>query len=874
MRRKRTALLACLCLALVPRLAVAQPTRVASHAGINEYRLANGLRVVIVPDDGSQSLSVAVVYLTGARDEGAGQFGITHLMEHVMFTGTTTHPGLLAEFGRRGASSNATTDHDRTLFYETLPWSEENLAWALSMEADRMANIQITAATVEKERAAVKQEMASVGGDPRRILFETVHATAYGWHGYGRSPVGTQSDVAAITPASLQQFYRRHYRPSNAVLLLGGPFDQAKALALVQAEFGGLPAGSSDAVGMVTVEPPQPGERRLVVRGAGASPLANIAFHVPPTSHPGRPAIHVLAEILAGPRGLVGGSYELLRTRDAGLLMFTRSLGTDDPLKAVDDLEQKIEQAIAKPPSAAVVDEARQRVLAALAAADRSTTRLVHELAEWIAAGDWRLRYLYRDRLQKVDAQTVAGALAYLRRENRTTGILLPQTTDRAAIAIPPSPNLGEALKTYSETTATTVPAGEDAVTTGALQNGLRYALRVRPRPDGSATAHLFLHFGSAPTLRGLRAVGDVTGRALMNGVRSGATADRLAPLGVKVTGSGSAYALFIAFDGAGARLPEAVKIVTDALRRPTLDAAAVDRARQDLLTAAADRGADMSQETVRVLAQSLAGWPQDHVLYVGTKDETTAALRAVQTEDVAAFHKRFYGASAGEFVVAGTLDAPVFIKTLEQTLGTWQNETPFERVAPPSTFGAPGVTQLPPLGGTGAFVLAGIGIPIHDDHADYPALLVANQLLGGGFYGALLPTRIRGEAGAAYRVASIVHANAWGDETRRFEITVMCAAKDVPVVTDLIREVLFEAPQASDDAIVAAREGLVQSQRLAATRETRWIGDTAHQLHRGRSASDPLALEEKLKRVSPDDVRRVLKQYLNPEKLLFVVTG
>ena len=118
----------------------AAATKVATVEGITEYRLDNGFRFLLFPDRGQQQITVNITYLVGSRHEGYGGTGMAHLLEHLVYKGTSNHPDLYRELNERGASFNANTSFDRTYYFETLPASEDNLAWALDVEADRMVN--------------------------------------------------------------------------------------------------------------------------------------------------------------------------------------------------------------------------------------------------------------------------------------------------------------------------------------------------------------------------------------------------------------------------------------------------------------------------------------------------------------------------------------------------------------------------------------------------------------------------------------------------------------------------------------------------------------------------------------------------------------
>ncbi|MFP3949390.1 MAG: M16 family metallopeptidase, partial [Longimicrobiales bacterium] len=256
---------------------------VASVEGITEYRLENGLRVLLFPDPSQPTITVNVTYMVGSRHEGYGETGMAHLLEHLLFQGTPDHPDIDQELADRGARANGTTWFDRTNYYETFPASPENLEWALDLEADRMVNSFVSAEDLESEMTVVRNEMESGENSPSRILRERVLSTAYLWHNYGQSTIGARSDVENVPIERLQNFYRRYYQPDNAVLIVAGRFEPEPTLQLVRDRFGEIPrperTGQMRIWPTYTTEPTQDGEREVTLRRAGDEQILLAHYH-------------------------------------------------------------------------------------------------------------------------------------------------------------------------------------------------------------------------------------------------------------------------------------------------------------------------------------------------------------------------------------------------------------------------------------------------------------------------------------------------------------------------------------------------------------------------------------------------------------------
>src|SRR5271154_1708456 len=246
-------------------------TKQASLGGITEYDYPNGLRVLLFPDPSSPKLTVNMTYLVGSRFEGYGETGMAHLLEHMKFILTTSGRSIKKELTDHGAQWNGTTDYDRTNYFETVTASDENLKWALGLEADRMVNMRMEKALLDTEMTVVRNEFESGENSAQNILEERVVATAYLWHNYGKSVIGSRADIERVPIDRLAAFYRKYYQPDNAVLVIAGQFDATKALDMVADTIGTIPRPTRQLEEPYTVEPVQDGERSVELRRVGSN---------------------------------------------------------------------------------------------------------------------------------------------------------------------------------------------------------------------------------------------------------------------------------------------------------------------------------------------------------------------------------------------------------------------------------------------------------------------------------------------------------------------------------------------------------------------------------------------------------------------------
>src|SRR5215470_5839567 len=200
--------------------------RATSVEGVTEYRLSNGLKILLIPDRSIDTMTVNVTYLVGSRQEGYGETGMAHLLEHLMFRGTKRFPTIKSAYQQRGVRYNGSTSFDRTNYYGTFPASEKTLDYVLGAEADRMVNASIARKDLDAEMTVVRNEFESGENSAFSVLRERMAAAAYLWHGYGRAIIGARSDIENVPIERLRAFYRNYYQPDSAVVLISGKIDE------------------------------------------------------------------------------------------------------------------------------------------------------------------------------------------------------------------------------------------------------------------------------------------------------------------------------------------------------------------------------------------------------------------------------------------------------------------------------------------------------------------------------------------------------------------------------------------------------------------------------------------------------------------------
>jgi zinc protease len=868
---------------------------VTAVEGVTEYRLANGLRALLFPDPSTATVTVSVTYLVGSRHESYGETGIAHLLEHLLFRGTARHPDPGEALEARGAVYNAETGADATVYHEALA-STADLPWVLDLEADRMTNLSPSQAALDLERSIVRNEMDESENAAERVLEQRVRATAYLWDGYGRATIGAPSDVDAISLARVRAFYRRWYRPDNAVLLVAGDFDEQAALHAIRATFGRVPRPARPLPATHTREPVQDGERSVVLRRDGGGPYVAVAWHVPGAAHPDTAPLDVLATILGDEpsgriyrtlvtaRTIVSGGAAVGMGRERGLFM-ARATVRSAPLlpPARDRLTTLVERAGDRRPSHAELERARQRLLAGYETTLNDTGSLAAALARWTAHGDWRLLFLHRDRIGEVTADDVQRvARTYLVPANRTAGTLIPGPA--ALAAIPESTDLaalagygGQPAATPGEAIDTEPLALEARVDREEVGRGIRLAaLRKKTRGD-VVFLRMSLDLGDEERLRGRAEAGALCGGLLMRGTvrhTRKEIEDRLDALGASLVVDGGAEEAGISLDVPRAHLAEALRLVAEVVREPVFPPDQVELYRQEWLDAVESSRFDPRMLADHELARHLQSWPADHPRYEPTPEESVARIQALTADDARRFHEEFYGASSAQVALVGDVPPAEIEALVRELFGDWTSRDAYRRIAPPFSPAPAGRAVVEtPVQGTAVFQAA-TPIEVTDTAADYPPLLLGT-LLTGGLESSRLWQRVREREGLSYGVESALLVDAVSPRGL-FTVTATSspgrAGRVEAVVVEELGRILRDGFDAAE--LERARETWRVQRRLAWAQDDLLADALLRQAAEARTFRHEAELERRVAAVTPESLRAAMRRHISLDALTVVIAG
>jgi zinc protease len=871
------------------------PQKVTSVEGITEYRLPNGLKVLLFPDPSKPTVTVNITYLVGSRHENYGESGMAHLLEHLVFKGTPKNPDIDKNFNKRGMRFNGTTWLDRTNYFQLFQANDENLEWALQMEADRMVNSFIAKKDLDSEMTVVRNEYENGENQPFQVMFKRMQSIAYDWHNYGNSTIGNRSDIENVKIENLQAFYRMYYQPDNAVLLVAGRFDEAKVLNWVGKYFGAIPKPTRTLPKLWTVEPTQDGERQFTVRRKGDVQIVALGYKVPSALHPDSDALGFYNFALTdSPTGRLhkalvetGKAAQIvgfpLLANDGGLHLIGAVVKKGDPIEPVQAEMTKIaEEFFNNPPTKEEMDRARKNFANEAERILNDHESLGVQLSEYIALGDWRLFFLGRDRAEKVTADEVkSAAQKYYRRDNRVVGLFQPEDKpQRAEIAAAPS--VADVMKDFKgkEVVSTAEAfdpsnANVDKRTKKTNAGGVTVSMLSKKNRGETVNVSIRFRSGDEKTLFGKSSQVQMTGQMLMRGT-SKFTRAQLADEMEKLKMAGNVTGLSANFQTTRPNVAAAIKLAVHAMREPSFPESEFEQLRKQSLTQIESQKSDPQAVATLALQRQFNAFPRGDIRYVPTFEEAEEDLKAVKMADIKAFHKQFYAAERGDIAIVGDFDEADVTKALTEAIGDWKGGVPYVRIANPHRDVAPVTRALETPDKENAFFSARINVDVQDTDPDYPALYVMNYIMGGsaGFDSRLM-ARIRVKDGLSYGAGSRLAVSST-DRGGSWSAFAIAAPQNVEKVEAAFKDEVAKALKDGFTAteIAAAKSGALQQRLQQRAQDGSLAGGLANASYLGRTYQWSEELEKKISALTAEQVVAAMRKHIDPAKITIVKAG
>jgi zinc protease len=863
------------------------------------------MRVLLIPDRSKPIVTLNMTVFVGSRHEGYGEAGMAHLLEHMMFKGTNKYPNIPELLKQRGASFNGTTWLDRTNYYETLPattpeQAADNLEFAIELESDRLINSSISPEHLASEMSVVRSEFERGENNSRRILSQRIMSLAFDWHNYGHSTIGNLSDIERMPAESLQRFYRKFYRPDNILVVVAGRFDENKALESLEIHFGSIPVPSTPLDQTYTEEPAQDGERTVVLRRVGNTQYMSACYHVPCGCSREYAAVEMLAYIFGTEP--TGRLYRDLVLTELAASVSTSCYGLYEPGvskfeaqvpigKSIDPAKEAlincVEHLENRPITIEELDRARNQFLKSrqLRSADSSTIAV--ELSDWASQGDWRLYFLFRDFVESLAPEECTQAASrYFTRNNRTLGLYIPtETTQR--VAIPPRPDIAALVENYQgredqsqgEHFDTSPVAIEARTRRSQLPCGLKTAMLHKKTRGSTVNIELNLRYGDEASMAGMVQAAEFLPELMLRGTRHlnyQQLHDRLDALRADVRVSGSTCLMTMSAETTKDNLSDVVETVAEILRHPLLDSEEFERIRREAIASAESKVSEPNVLASVALRRALSPYPESNVRYVPSIEERISRYHSLSLQQLRDLHGSLLNSQYGEVAVVGQFDDAQLSNQLQGALGGWKSSTEYCRIDHEAQVNlTPCVHEIITPEKANAVFYAGMHLEMRDDDPDFPALAIANYILGGSALTSRLGNRVRQQEGLSYSVGTSLTAHPV-DRRSNFTVYAIFSPKQREKLRQAIEEELDRWVEGgvTADELESAVEGFLQSEQLHRSCDGNIASLLAGSIFAKRDLGYYDQLDRRIRELAVDEVNRAIQTNFKPKRLIEVFAG
>ena len=899
-----------------PLIAAEVPEKAVTVEGVSEYRLSNGARVLLFPEASRPTITVNMTVLVGSRHEGYGEAGMAHLLEHLVFKGTPTFPEVPKSLRDHGASFNGTTNQDRTNYFETLPATDENLEFGIHLESDRLVNSFISRDHLLSEFSVVRNEFERGENSPESVLSQRVQAAAYEWHNYGKTTIGNRSDIERVPIDNLQAFYRKYYQPDNVVLIVTGRFDEAKAVELVSKYLGSISKPERHLDPTYTEEPPQDGERNVVLRRVGSLGAVMSAYHMPSAAHADWAPLSILGSIISESK--IGRLDQALVETKLATSASGRSESAHDPglfsfsaqpaegkldevrevlLKTVDDLGST-------PFTAEEVDRAKLRAKRGSEQLANSASAMASALSSASSLGDWRLLFLQRDRIAAVTPEDVNRvAQTYFPAHNRTVGVFIPADKPQR-LSIPAVESIADVVKDYKGGDAIAsgesfdpTPENLDARTQVIELDGIKIGMLPKTTTGETVSMSLTLNYGNEESLAGQTTAAGMLPSMLMAGTKRlnrQQLQQEMDALNVQIGGGGgggrrggrggrgggggggSTGRLSFSIEAKRDSLEKGIRLLGEILRDPAFPEDEFNQMKLRSVARMSTMETDPGALSGELLSRALSQYPKGDVRYSPTLKESIQMTNEATLEQVMAIYHDQVSAGTGEISIVGDFEPEAAMSAISEVLRDWKSEVAFtaiEREAKTDIQGAKEDIVTPDK--ANAEFLAGLSLEMNEDHPDHAALQMGNFILGGGTLSSRLGDRIRQKEGLSYGVTSSVSIPSRGNDAR-FTINATTNPGNIEAVEKAAFEELtrFIADGPTEKELDDARTAWLESRKLSRTGDGAIAGQLSSNLYLGRTFAYAAEQERKIAALTTDDIKSAFRKHIDPGKLIVIRAG
>ena len=889
----------------------AQPVLVKSEQKIEEYKLDNGLRIILAPNDKESKVFMNVVYLTGSLNDPKGKGGLAHLLEHLAFKGTQNIQG--DEFQRRldqyTLMNNASTDYYSTKYTSIIRPEQAAINEMIYLEAERMDKLVLQEKYVPSEIDIVKREREVRLDQPFAVLMDQVFKSAYGNQHLGRLPIGDLKELQSIKMQELNQFYRSWYAPNNAALVLSGKFDKAAVLKQIDRQFSPIAARKLPAQAVVPQLDGKTIKQRqfTVQKGSdlakfniylnGAEPSIVTALSASPGLYTMQPSGHLYQDVVE-----TGTATGVLSTtwldRDFNLVFMGAVYAPNHDANTVQTaLNQGVEQ------NKAFTDVELNRIKTMTRnQADNiknSATALGSRISDYFVArdGNWSMYFKDLEDIQNLSVQNVNQVYrSFLAPEYRITGNILPtpedqkkaleqkqdapaQTLAANTVTEEPLKDVGtyqQEVKQYVTQSKAYLLKNEKLIQRGKLKNGIQYALYPAATRDDKTYANISLDFGTAQDFINKGEVLDLTAYLLFRASDTQSLqdiTDRVIESGGGASVSASGNGLNIQIVAKKEQFEDFFKYVMDVIKAPAFEQTQFDLIKSQSLSSLDRPYTEPETVAALTIARLLETYQPGDLRYHFEPDLVKKQYQAATRDQVVALYQQFVKTNHANIAVTGDFDAKQMQKLLKSEFSSWKSKQPFERLTDEFVqYKAQKVHALSEQREFGSYQ-AILTFPVGKEHVDIPALQVMRHILGESQLSSRLAQELREKNALAYGFSSNLNFSSWTDSGALMVSANYTAGKSNQV-SQAVHKVFTELLQkgVTEQEVEAAKANILKKRVTALEDERRIHSMLIPQLEHGRTLMKREQRDLALAKTSKADVDAVIKKYIQLDQLVEVM--
>ncbi|CAD7808580.1 putative zinc protease [Chryseobacterium aquaeductus] len=878
------------------------PKFISNTEGVKEYSLNNGMRLLLISDASQSNMIVNIVYNVGSKDEGYGEKGMAHLLEHMLFKSTKSLGDIKKQLSDKGGQANGTTWFDRTNYYEIFPSNDENLKWSLQMEADRMVNATILQTDLDKEFSVVRNEFEIGENNPTRVMIQNVFSNAYTWHNYGNSTIGSKEDIERVKSPTLRKFYEKYYQPDNATLIIAGKFDEKSALKYVEDYFSVLKKPDRNLGGTYTVEPAQNGEKYFEIKRNNDQQIIAAGYHASAFADKDYAALSALYEILASdPSGyLYKNLVDTQRVssiwtfspvvRDPGMVYLNFDVPKDKNLDETTELVRKeLDNVSSIKFSQDDLKRAQAKLIKGIENERNNTIDFAINLTEIVGAGNYKLGFLYRDNIENLKLEDINRvAQKYFKNNNRTIGVFRPSSNEERVFPLEfRDQQIADLVKNYKGKTLEKEPAPFEAsianvkknLTEGKLSNGMKYGLIHKELKGDKVQGTFRFRIGNEKDLEGKQSIGSMAASLLKAGTKT-KTKEHIQDELDQMKSSVGTYMygqdLVVNIDTYKQYYPKVMAILQDMLSNATFPENELTKTITETNTWLEGQLKDPDAIANNELQRLAAPYLKTSIFYVSSLQEQIDNNKKVTKAQVEDFYKNIMGASDGVGTLISSIDAKTASSELEKTFGKFIAKSKFAEVKPTFFETKKQDKNIITPDKENAVAFGTSSFKMTQDHPDYAALVMANEILGnGGFLSARLPMRLREKDGISYGVGSYLNIPVSNDVASWNYYAYLNPTKRDAVEAAVKEEVSKAIASGFTQQELDSNKKSYSNERITSLgTDYTLINLVNTQLLYGRSLDKYDEQNAKIQKLTLSEVNAAVKKYLSENNVISVFAG